>query len=294
MRACRFTRTLLGPLTGLMMLLVADSVLARDYPQALPAVDPLFGVEQGDALLLPRGYAEIAYNYHTFLWSNEDVFDLSALGSFTVLQLGGLFAVGLFYGSYLLVGPLATGDTAATVAPWWMNAVQFEYGLFLAVDIFGFHLLLGYGRTSQHPLRPAYSEVTTDTVLAGVAAPPIRFSQMELALWMRAGLIDLFDFWQSTVSKPRAVGVAAGAGSWQVSIWPWLRLFAGIDLSLIVLRAGGLDLDIWAETGVILGEETTRLKLYLEYFHSGDTEELRGRITPADLLGLGFRLYLNP
>jgi len=282
-----------GPL---IFLGIAFSVLGawgRDFPEPIFVLDPLLCVRGEGFSFLSSGYGEVSHNNHIFLGTGDDTFDLNALGAYTLFSLGEHFGLNVYYGTFLYVGPLKEGDTPATIAPWWMNAVQFEYGLIAAFNLSGFHFLLEYSRASQHPIRGQFSEVTTDAIKVGVVTPVLRHHSLSSIYWIRTGSVDLFDFWKSTVPKPSALWVVSPACYSELGLFQGLSLFLDISLDAYFLRKGGMDADIWLESGLLLGTLPARLQLFLEYYHSGNTEEKAGVESPADLLGLGFRLSVN-
>jgi len=273
------------------MVVMSAHAFGRDFPQAFEVTDPLYKAQIGDSTLLPRTYTEIAYNNHLFVPGKDDSFNVSGLGSFTLLDLDSVFALNLYWGTYLLVGPVAADETPATVAEWWMNALQFEYGVVSAWNFAGAHLSLEYARTSQHPWRRAYSQVTTDALRLGITLEGLRRGSFSSDFRLIAGYIDLFDFWQSSVSKPRTEWVASPAIRTAYRLTPGFSLFGKLQLDVLVLRKGGHDADVWAEMGIQAGRGAGRLQFYLDYYHSNDSEELEQGPSPAALLGLGFRVY---
>lgn len=275
----------------LLLLATSAYTFGRDFPQAFEVTDPLYGTEAGDGTLLPRTHAEITYNNHLFMSGKDDSFNVSGMASFTLLDLDSVFALNLYWGTYLLVGPIAADETPATVAEWWMNALQFEYGIVSAWNFSGTHLSLEYARTSQHPWRPAFSQVTTDALRVGVTRGGLRSGNFSFDFRITAGYIDLFDFWQSSVPKPRTQWVASPAIRTVYRLIPGLSLFGKLQLDALVLREGGHDADMWAEVGIEAGRGAGRLQFYLDYYHSNDSEGLEQGPSPATLFGLGFRLY---
>ncbi len=275
----------------LLLLGISTHAFGRDFPQAFEVTDPLYKTQVGDSTLLPRTYTEIAYNNHLLMSGKDDSFNVSGLASFTLLDLDSAFALNLYWGTYLLVGPVAADETPATVAEWWMNALQFEYGVVSAWNFAEAHVSLEYARTSQHPWRRAFSQVTTDALRLGVTLGGLRRGRFSSDFRITAGYIDLFDFWQSSVPKPRTEWVASSAVRTVYRLTPGFSLFGKLQLDALVLREGGFDADFWAELGIEAGRGSGRLQFYLDYYHSNDSEELEQGPNPASLFGLGFRLY---
>ena len=111
--------------------------------------------------------------------------------------------------------------------------------------------------------------------------------------WITSGYVDLFDFWESSVPKPRTLWVIS-PGLWATfPLIEGLSLFSELNLDLLLLRGGGIDANLWVQTGLMIGRGASRFQLFLEYVHSGDTEESVNGPTPVDLLGWGFRLLVN-
>lgn len=272
--------------------LAAAAVWARDFPEPFPALDPLYaGTEESGLRLAPgEGYSEAAYVPHSISGSDDDTFEVRGLGSFTLLRYGAGFAVGVRFGSYILVGPIGEGESAPTVAEWWMNAAQYEYGATVAAGAGPAHVILEYSRTSQHPWRARFSEVTTDAVKAGVSVPRLRAGPFRADLRIEAGYVDLFDFWKSAVPKPRAEWVASPAALLSLPLIRGVSVFAKVQSDLIILRSGGSAADLWAESGLSFGSGSGAAQVFLDYYSSADTEELRDGPSRASLVGIGFRL----
>lgn len=276
------------------VLLSGAAAWARDFPEPFPALDPLYAPASDDGLsFFPGGSGEFSYVSHALRRSDEDSFDVRGLLAFTLFRAGDSFALGARWGSVVLVGPIGPGEAAPTVAEWWMNAAQYEYGLSAAFGAPGpVNILIEYSRTSQHPWREGYSEATADAVKAGVSVPGARFEALRVDLRLVAGYVDLFDFWKSAVPRPRTAWVASPAAelSWRRARGP--SPYAKAQADLILLRRGGASADLWAEFGAAVGPEAGGLRLFIDFFLSEDTEELRGKAAPAALAGFGIRLSL--
>ncbi len=179
-------------------------VAAKDFPAAVAEVDPLAAsVSPG----VPAGMGG-AFEYGNYFASHDDVDSFYLLSSVNpvLFDAGGIFALGGIYEADLLCGPVAAGETQASVAAFWMNAVQFEYGLYASLALpFARrpHLLAEYSRTSQHPLRPQYSQVAADVVMLGIAPAELKLGRVAILTYLRAGYSDLFAFWQSALPRPR-------------------------------------------------------------------------------------------
>lgn len=280
-------------LATFIFLLTSFFSAARDFKEPPAVFDPL-SYQREDAFLLNYGYGDIKINIHSFKGSEYDNSDIRALCAFNLVSLESLFAINLYWSVYLLIGPVAPSETPATIAAFWMNAAQYEYGLTAAFNLAGMHILLEYSRTSQHPVAGRemyYSEVTTDVLKTGVVVPPIKWQEFSVQTYFRTGYVDLLDFWQSSVPKPRALWIFSPSVSAYYSINEFVSVFFQCEPDLLILRQGGTDIDLVTETGFEFGSGSTKLRLYLEYFHTGDTEEVLGIVWPTDFLGWGVHFY---
>lgn len=252
----------------------------RDFHEPGRALDPFHGF-----------YAKVEYNNHLFSSSDHDSFDLNTLVAATLWDWKEVLAVKLYYGSYLLVGPVAAGDTAPSIAAWWMNAVQFEYGLIGGFNLRNMGLpalrvTLEYGRTSQHPFRAGYSEVATDILRGGVLFPQIEFNGFGLRSSLHAAYIDLFDMWQSVLPKPRTKFLINPCMELDLPLTSNLALYSETNIDFNILRNGSIDVN-WRS---LAGLKSGGLLLYTGVYISPDSEEVKNTVTPVRLFGLGFRL----
>ena len=128
---------------------------------------------------LPSGM-DGAFEYGDYAFAHDDVdsfyFRLSASpGPLRLRRQSSPWAG--YFEIILMCGPVPPAILAANIADFWMNAVQFQYGLYasLALPLPGRpHLLAEYSRTSQHDLRPEYSAGLLSTSLS--SASPRRSS----------------------------------------------------------------------------------------------------------------------
>ncbi len=278
-------------LSALIVISSQFPALSRDFKEPEAAYDPL-SWQEGTQILANYVYGDTKTDFHSFNDGDYDNFDVRAFSAFNIVSIESIFALNGYWCTYLLIGPVASTETPATVAPFWMNAVQFEYGLTAAFDAAFFHLLLEYSRTSQHPIegRPALSQATTDALKTGFTVPTLNLDvNTALDFSFRTGFVDLFDFWQSPVPKPRTLWVFSPNLSVCYRFDDFVSLYAECGPDFLVLRKGGFDAEILLETGVRFGGDRANLRIYIEYFHSGDTEELLGTAAPVDLFGWGFQ-----
>ena len=307
------TVSVLLTVSFLIHFLCPDTLHARDFPEPLPAFDALSGVDPDSPILLPASYLQLRYDNYTFHSSVTDDFQIQALGSFTLLQYEGLAALKLSYGTFLLVGPLAPGDVAASAAKWWMNSVQFQYGLYGAFNLAGAHLLLEYSRLSNHPLRSqrtpteSFENPASERIATGIVLPTLQFGNLRSVFYYRTGFVDLFDYWKAkNIPKPRNFWLHRFGWNASYHIHPNLAGFADVTVDLLALRKGGWDVPWTCTLGFEfpsrdripsdenLASGKRRLRIFLTAVWNNDTEEIVEKPNPIRLLGLGFSLSSLP
>jgi hypothetical protein len=264
-------------------------LFARDFHEPIPAIDPLY---KSASVPLEREnhiYGKLEYNNHIFHGSENDSFDVSTLLSTTLVNFQNIIALKLYYGSYLLVGPTAQGDTAASIAQWWMNAVQFEYGAIAGVKTGPIHLLFEYARTSQHRLRAGYSEVASDIIRTGVVLPRFEMDPFTILSAIRLAYIDLYDLWGSSIPKPRTKFLINPAVEVSFFINEKYSIYSETNIDLNYTTMGKIDMNIKSIIGLKTYGKTNNILPYVEFYYSPDSEEVEDRITPVLLFGLGFR-----
>ena len=113
------------------LFLAPAAASAKDFPEALLAVDPLAAAARPG---IPAGMGG-AFEYGNYLFAHDyvDSFYLRSSLSPVIFDGGSDFALGALYETDLLCGPVGAGQTAANIAAFWMNAVQFEYGLYASL-----------------------------------------------------------------------------------------------------------------------------------------------------------------
>jgi hypothetical protein len=281
---------------------------ARDFPEPLPVYDPLLTTEPDRGL---GAYADLRFHHHSISASEIDLFDFGMTAAFAPLSVGpeggGRFAFGVAAGTYLLVGPVAADEEAFSVAEWWMNAVQYEYGLYAGyrlahLELLGpVDLLAEYSRTSQHPLRSGFSQVASDVLGIGAALPRVVRDWGAIETSIRGAYIDLYDFWQSPLPEPRTRWRLTAAARVERIIPALLRrrsgneprLFVDGELSALRLRGGGWDMVPRLRAGVLFPVNRSRYAVYARLYRSGDTEQLENERSPAFLAGFGVRMSLG-
>ncbi len=274
---------------------------ARDFPEPLPAFDALSGVSPDSPTLLPSSFLQLRYENFTFHSSVTDDFQIQALGSFTLLQYKGLVALKLSYGTFLLVGPLAPRDIAASAAKWWMNSVQFQYGLYGAFNLWGAHLLIEYSRLSNHPLRAqrttteTFENPASERVATGIVLPPFHMGTLKGIFYYRTGFVDLFDYWKAkNIPKPRNFWLHRFGVEASYSFHPSLVGFTDVTVDFLALRQGGWDVPWTGQMGFAFPAKERQLKVFLTAVWNNDTEEIVEKPNPIRLLGLGFSLSARP
>lgn len=284
-------------------------------PLALPVVLPAVDLAERPAALLPGAapdgwelggpvYGSSAYHDNRFRTSRIDQFQVKNY------LLHGIVAreparLSVFYATAMFNGPVNPGDTpGAGAALWMMNAVQYEYGFLVSVDLnpargSGERLALvaEYSRRSYHPLRGGgFGEPAADLLRAGFVARGLGTSALSWDLAARLGWSELYDAWDApSIPDPRARYTAHLAA--ELNYRPWrgvpIRFFGAAMPDLIVLRSGGLDADLSGEAGLRLGEGPGILEFFLDGYRSGDTEQLEDEPSPAGLLGFGLRFSVE-
>ncbi|GAB4224591.1 MAG: hypothetical protein Kow009_16250 [Spirochaetales bacterium] len=271
---------------------------ARDFPEPLTAFDALAGVHPDSPALLPSSYLRLRYDNFAFHSSVTDEFQIQAVGSFTLFQHKGRAALKLSYGTFLLVGPLAPGDEAASAAEWWMNSVQFQYGIYGAFNLGGAHLLLEYSRLSNHPLRAqrtpeeTFENPASERIATGIVLPSIRTGPLRSNLYYRTGFVDLFDYWKAkNIPEPRTFWLHRFGMETFYTFHPFVGGFADVTVDLLALRDGGWDAPWTGTVGLEFPpSRDRRMRIFLTTVWNNDTEEIVEKPNPIRLLGLGFSL----
>lgn len=260
----------LAAAAALALLLSPRLANCKDFPETVAAADPLSAAARPG---LPSGMGG-AFEYGDYAFAHDEVdsfyFRLSA--SPVIADFGDDFALGAIFESVLMCGPVLPGTAAANVADFWMNAVQFQYGLYasLALPFDGKpHLLAEYSRTSQHPLGSpdfTFSQVSADLLVLGIAPPEFSLGPVSLRSYARAGYSSLFAFWQSALPQPRI--------SWLLKLGAEADLPLGGSCSLVARAypeffidrfTGLLDANWFAEAGAAFerGQDSTEILLTL-------------------------------
>lgn len=187
------------------------------------------------------------------------------------------------------------GDVpGAAVAPWMMNAVQFEYGVTVQRR-FGERLVIvgEYSRRSYHPLRggpdPGFAQPAADLLRIGGGARDIAVGPIRVDGVARIGWQGLFAFWQAphlpAVRGPwQAITGVTVTGPPLAGAVPFVRLHGDVTWG-----SGVVELDRGGEVGIRIEQAGGALELWLDWYASPNTEQLRDEPTPTDLIGIGVR-----
>ncbi len=284
----------LYPSLAAVLALLLSPVPARckDFPEPVLAADPLGASSRPGT---PAGMGG-AFEYGNYFAAHDDIdsFYFRIGASPVFLDIGDSFALGGTYESVLMCGPVPAGDTPANIAAFWMNSVQFEYGLYASLALPGpardFHILAEYGRTSQHPLRPTYSEVTADILMLGIAFPELRAGGFSALSYLRGGYRDLFAFWQSELSKPRVSWILKPALEASLDLGDGLLVVARAYPEVFIDRYDErLDANIFAETGLALAKGKESAELLFTLFGTRDSDMLRTGAHPTFEAGFALR-----
>jgi hypothetical protein len=272
----------------------------KDFPEPVLAADSLAAASRPG--LSPGMGASFEYGNYVAAHDDVDSFYFRLSASPVLLDVGEAFALGATFESVLMCGPIGPGETAVNAAAFWMNATQFEYGLYASSALPGLgragpHLLAEYSRTSQHPMRPAYSEVSADILMLGLALPRLSLGpdrgagSTELLSYVRAGYRDLFAFWQSALPKPRVSWVLKPAAELQVRLTGALFAVARAYPELFIDRyTGGPDANLFAEAGLAVERGADSSELLFTVYETRDSDLLRAGPHPTFEAGLALRL----
>ncbi len=278
------------------LLMGTINLSANDFPEPLAIDDPLyesFGTKVPDFPFMTGGYGEFAWNYHCISSTAEDIWNLHVTTAFTPFRWKDDFGISIYYGAWLLTAPFKPGDQVVNVMRFWMSAVEFDYGITMAAKAGPLHITFEYSRTSQHPLTPGFSEVSTDVVKLGLVLPLLHMGDFDGRFFLRGGYVDLFDFWQSKIPKPRLSGIITAGTESSYRLLPWMKLFINASLDLNITRLSTVDVAGRAEIGLRIGAGPPALDIYLELSGTPDTEEILNRPTPSFLAGLGIRMKIG-
>jgi hypothetical protein len=276
------------------MMILCLALHAKDFPESILAVDPL---RASDKTGMAAGMgASLEYGNFTFAHDVWDLFYFRVEASPVIVNIRDIVAVGGRYESILFSGPVLPSEKAASIMEFTINAVQFEYGLYGALDLgpvglHGAHLLAEYARTSQHPFRSQFSQVSADILKAGISFAPIEYGRFRASPAFRAGFHDLFDFWNSPLPKPRTEWILMSMLELDLRIADGTDITARFYPELFRDRlAGSIDGVVHLESGLSLVRGAERLELLFTLYATGDSEMLKQTAHPALEMGLALRM----
>ncbi|MFW6362909.1 MAG: hypothetical protein ACOC0D_03595 [Spirochaeta sp.] len=276
-----FTVPLLFFVTGSVPVL-----FARDYPDPLEVIHPLYQVEgrQSRVLSGDRFSGRMWFDQATLVAGPRDDFVIGVQGMSRIVNWRNTTAAGLHFSSLLKVGPLQPGDEPQNIAEWWLNAVHYQYGLHISHHLQWADLVVGYRRTSLHPFQPAFSQVSRDQVLVGL----IRENR-----YVDAGLIfrytDMWDFWESGLPDPRTQLSVEFIAAAEYSLTQRVYVFGEAQPRFRWNRFGSpVDIEPIGRAGLRFGENASWIRMYLHIYYSSDTEQIAGDTYPVTLFGFGF------
>jgi hypothetical protein len=286
-------------------LLAVGGASAKDFPESVLAADPLAAATEGGAptgMGAPANFGG-AFEYANYFISHDDVdsFYLRSSVNPVFFDLDGAFALGGLYETDLLCGPVGAGQTAANIAAFWMNALQFEYGLYASARLptaTPLHALAEYSRTSQHPLRSenvySYSQVTADILMLGLSAPELELGRARVGASARLGYRDLFGFWKSDLPKPRVSWILRSSVEAKLPLRSSLFLVARAYPDIFIDRyKKKLDGDFLAELGIALAKGSLDDEILLTCYGTRDSDLLADKAHPTFEAGILFRFAIS-
>jgi hypothetical protein len=284
---------------GVLVFLGCTTLYGKDFPEPVLAVDPLrtaerTGIAPGMGGSLEYGYFQLSHD----IW---DLFYFRVEATPVFVNFGDVFAIGGRYESILMCGPVLPTEGPASIMEFTINAVQFEYALYGAVDlgIVGLgtighgsaHLLAEYSRTSQHPFRSQFSQIASDILKTGVTLPRIEFGRLGFSSAIRLGYHDLFDFWKSPLGKPRTEWILQPMLELELNIARGTGLVLRAYPEIILDRyAGSVDAMINLESGLSLARGAERIDLLFTMYGTRNSEMLSDVVHPTLEMGLALRI----
>ncbi len=275
---------------------------ARDMIERPRAVLP--GTPPDGFALIPAMYGDLSYVSHALREGENDTFLIGQYLHTGVVDFG-VQRIGLYYGTYLFTGPVDDPSRQGSdLAPWLMNAVQYEYGLTWRASLGILDVVGEYGRRSFHPLRSRFAEPATDIIRGGVGVMAIPLGRGHLDTLLRLRWSRLFAFWGSSIPDPRSTWTVQMSAEYRRILGSVpssfnIAVFASGGLDLLFVRDGGVDWDSIGELGLSIeggpagNTPHRRIESFLSAYRSGDTEEVVGESSPETLIGWGIRLVFD-
>lgn len=303
---------------------VVTPTWSRDVIERPAAIAP--GSAPNGFTLFPALYAEAAYDNYAFRAGENDSFQIRNTVHFGIVDVART-RLGLYYGTYLFSGPVDDPEKLGSdLAPWLMNAVQFEYGVSSTVAAGRFNIVADYGRRSYHPLRRGFADPASDIIRFGGVVRDYAVAAGTIDAAMRVRWSQLFKLWGTDIDQPDTVWAVQPAMEYRLPLSesPYRRrqvataffVSLGADVPLIGDRPG--DPDISGQMGFSIGNAPSgdgigstaaseapvanerlhrgipgRIEAYLDLYRSPDTEELPDEAAPVTLIGLGVRFVFE-
>lgn len=296
------TDGLLPALFIVLSLSFLQPVIARDIIERPRAVLP--GAKPDGFAVIPAIYGDLSYVSHAIQGGENDSFYIGQFLHAGLVDVG-VHRIGLYYGTYLFTGPVDDPSRQGSdLAPWLMNAVQYEYGLTWRSSLGILDVVGEYGRRSFHPFRRQFAQPATDIIRGGAGVMALPLWGGELDLLFRLRWSRLFSFWGSAIPDPRSTWTIQPATEYRRLLGTVpsafdFSVFASGGVDVLFLREGGVDWDGLGEVGLAIEgrrpEEGPRRRIesYLSAYRSGDTEEIIAAPYPVTLVGWGVRLVFE-
>jgi hypothetical protein len=281
--------------TAYLILLSGAPAYCKYFPEPLSVEDPLLAAADTG---FPAGMsASLEYGDYAFDTNYIDDFYFRLGASPVIIANGDSFAIGVNFESILLCSIVPPEQNSASIAHFWMNAVQFQYGLnaAFAIPLSGTwrpDFLIEYSRASEHPFPSRdYSPAATDILQLGLAFPAMRSDCFSATLGLDCGYHQLFDWiWQSGLPQPRI--------SWilEPTIEAKYRLKAGLEAVgrvypqfFIDRFSDSIAADIFAEAGIDVVKGGGRTEFLFTFYESQNSEILADEATPGLRAGFSIR-----
>jgi len=281
--------------TGVLVLLLAccfplQGIDFPDHPDtALRGGEGSFA--EGELVVLPDISGSLSYENTLLTRDDTRLFNLRCGIYGTAIQLDD-FYFKVFFDSILLAGPVHATETPASAVEFWLNAVQYEYGIEGRMRLDDWYLSTGYSRSSLHPLRSGFEETAYDVLKAGAVSPSFRLGRVLAGFSFHGGYHTLFNFWESRLSRYRVEWSAVPRLHLETRNDP--TLYAWIEPALLFLRSGNTGYEIFSETGLRIAGPGGAVSIYLWSHHCDDTELLADKEDRCAITGLGIRISTSP
>jgi hypothetical protein len=282
-----------------MMLVAAAPAFCKFFPEPILADDPLLAASGSP---FPSGMgSSLEYGDYALRTDYVDDFYFRLGASPVFAASGNSFALGGLFESILMCSIVPSDQDAASIAHFWMNDVQFQYGLYASCALpiaasWRPHLLAEYSRASEHPfVGRDYSQVATDVLRVGLDFPELREGSFGLLCEFAFGYHQLFDgIWQSGLPQSRISWILQPTAEAQYALKADLSLVARLYPEIFVDRfSGSIDADYYAEAGLAFERGEASTEVLFTFYESRDSEILAGEATPAMRAGFAVRFSVD-